>query len=59
MNHPYLYPDEAPWTEDYQELQEIRWYHAFSSVDAYLNATNNETHTPDCSPLPTATSAGE
>ena len=24
MNHPYLFPDEAPWTEDYQELREIR-----------------------------------
>lgn len=22
MNHPYLYPDEAPWTEDYAELRE-------------------------------------
>jgi hypothetical protein len=21
MNHPYLYPDEAPWTEDYRELR--------------------------------------
>lgn len=27
MNHPYLYPDEAPWTDDYQELKEIRAYH--------------------------------
>ena len=24
MNHPYLFPDEAPWTEDHQELREIR-----------------------------------
>lgn len=23
MNHPYLYPDEAPWTEDYQELRDL------------------------------------
>lgn len=23
MNHPYLYPDQAPWTEDYQELRQI------------------------------------
>jgi hypothetical protein len=23
MNHPYLYPDEAPWTEDYAELRDI------------------------------------
>jgi hypothetical protein len=24
MNHPYLYPDEAPWTEEYQDLRELR-----------------------------------
>lgn len=24
MNHPYMYPDEAPWTDDYQELKEAR-----------------------------------
>ena len=24
MNHPYLYPDEAPWTDDYQELLAAR-----------------------------------
>jgi hypothetical protein len=24
MNHPYLYPDEAPWTDDYWELRAIR-----------------------------------
>lgn len=24
MNHPYLYPDEAPWTADYAELRAIR-----------------------------------
>jgi hypothetical protein len=24
MNHPYLYPDEAPWTDDYYELRAIR-----------------------------------
>jgi hypothetical protein len=24
MNHPYRYPDEAPWTEDYAELRAIR-----------------------------------
>ncbi len=24
MNHPYLYPDQAPWTDDYQELRLIR-----------------------------------
>ena len=23
MNHPYLYPDQAPWTEDYQDLMQI------------------------------------
>lgn len=27
MNHPYLYPDEAPWTEDYEELRAIRRLH--------------------------------
>lgn len=59
MNHPYLYPDEAPWTDDYQELKEIRWHHAFSSVNALLNTNNDETHTPDRSSLPSTTSAGE
>jgi len=24
MNHPYLYPDQAPWTDDYHELIDIR-----------------------------------
>jgi len=24
MNHPYLYPDQAPWTDDYHELIQIR-----------------------------------
>ena len=24
MNHPYMFPDEAPWTEDYYELRNIR-----------------------------------
>jgi len=24
MNHPYLYPDEAEWTDDYKELHTIR-----------------------------------
>lgn len=24
MNHPYMYPDQCPWTEDYWELQELR-----------------------------------
>jgi len=32
MNHPCLYPDQAPWTDDYHELQEIRWHHHFSSM---------------------------
>jgi len=59
MNHPYLYPDEAPWTDDYHELLEIRWHRAFSSIDAYLNANNDETHAPDCSLVSAATSAGE
>lgn len=24
MNHPYMFPDEAPWTEDYHELKALR-----------------------------------
>lgn len=24
MNHPYLHPDEAPWSEEYRELLAIR-----------------------------------
>ena len=27
MNHPYLYPDEAEWTDDYRDLQAIRMLH--------------------------------
>lgn len=23
MNHPYLYPDQAPWTEEYQDLMQL------------------------------------
>ncbi len=31
MNHPYLYPDEAPWTDDYYELRQIR-SHCYSPL---------------------------
>lgn len=24
MNHPYLYPEDAPWTEEFRELQTLR-----------------------------------
>lgn len=42
MNHPYLYPDEAPWTEDYQELRDIRaqrnYPRAFDDEEEFLDA---------------------
>lgn len=37
MNPPYLYPDEAPWTEDYAELCDI-W------------RSNHDHYDPDNSP---------
>ncbi len=33
MNHPYLYPDEAPWTDDYYELRQVRKLHYSSAMD--------------------------
>ena len=24
MNHPYMFPDEAPWTDEYADLQHVR-----------------------------------
>jgi hypothetical protein len=27
MNHPYLYPDQAEWTEEFQELHSLRSQH--------------------------------
>lgn len=24
MNHPYLFPEDAPWTEEYYELKALR-----------------------------------
>ena len=24
MNHPYMYPDQCPWRDEYWELQAIR-----------------------------------
>ena len=42
MNHPYLYPDQAEWTEDYQELKEIRAHRsiprAFDDEEDFLDA---------------------
>lgn len=33
MNHPYLYPDEAEWTDDYRDLQAIRMLHRQGVAD--------------------------
>ena len=44
MNHPYIFPDEAPWTEDYKELQEIRqrnYPRAFDDEEEFLDALYN------------------
>lgn len=45
MNHPYLYPDQAPWTEDYQELKEIRerrrYPNSFDDEEEFLDALFN------------------
>jgi hypothetical protein len=42
MNHPYMFPDEAPWTEDYHELREIRrernYPRAFEDEEEFLDA---------------------
>lgn len=27
MNNPYLYPDQAEWHEDYEELRSLRSQH--------------------------------
>ena len=27
VNHPYMFPDEAPWTDDYYELKALRTRH--------------------------------
>ena len=27
VNHPYMFPDEAPWTDDYHELKALRTRH--------------------------------
>lgn len=35
MNHPYLYPDEAPWTDDYAELRSLRKRHHSYDDDDY------------------------
>lgn len=41
MNHPYLYPDQADWTEDYQDLKETRernYPRAFDDEDEFMDA---------------------
>ena len=41
MNHPYLYPDQAEWTEDYQDLMETRernYPRAFDDEEEFLDA---------------------
>lgn len=42
MNNPYLYPDEAEWTDDYQELRDIRaqrnFPRAFDDEEEFLDA---------------------
>lgn len=42
MNHPYMFPDEAPWTEDYYELKEIRsqrqFPRAFDDEEEFFDA---------------------
>lgn len=34
MNHQYLYPDEAPWTPDYQELRDLWRFNNHLSTDS-------------------------
>ena len=42
MNHPYLFPDQAEWTDDFQELQDIRaqrnYPRAFDDEEEFLDA---------------------
>lgn len=42
MNNPYLYPDQAEWHEDYQELRDIRaqrnYPRAFDDEEEFLDA---------------------
>lgn len=35
MNNPYLYPDQAEWTEEYADLKHVRWVR-------YVQQTTNE-----------------
>ncbi|QPD06423.1 hypothetical protein [Synechococcus phage S-SRP01] len=35
MNNPYMYPDQAEWTEDYHELKALR---------SRLNADEDDDH---------------
>lgn len=45
MNNPYLYPEDAPWTDEYQELKEIRsqrnYPRAFDDEEEFLEALYN------------------
>lgn len=41
MNHLYLYPDQADWTEDYQDLKETRernYPRAFDDEEEFMDA---------------------
>ena len=29
MNHPYMYPDQCPWLDDYEELKDAQASHTF------------------------------
>jgi hypothetical protein len=49
MNHPYLYPDQAPWTDDYYELRAIR------NRKRHDDSYEDDTDTPYFLPLAAAT----
>ena len=42
MNHPYLFPEDAEWTEEFQELRDIRaqrhYPRAFDDEEEFLDA---------------------
>ena len=42
MDHPYLYPDEAPWTEDYQDLMAMRKVKRYAYTQAEMEAMTIE-----------------
>ena len=44
MNHPYLFPDQAPWTDEYKELHQEReryYPRAFDDEEEFLDALYN------------------